>query len=248
MDSLHALSNKLSAYAALDDQERHALEKAVSKVVDLGKREDIIRQYEQPDDVLLLVDGWACRYKMLKSGKYRITALMLPGDMGDVHAPLLAHMDHSIRTLTPARVAFIPQRRMRKLFASYPRLGDALIWSMLVDEAILREWLISHSTRSAGQRVAHLLCEIFTRSRLAGLTDQPRFGLPLTQEELGATVGLSQIHVNRTLKGLCQQGFLRREKRRLEILDWDGLQTYAEFDDNYLHVRDGFCEKALNTV
>lgn len=91
---------------------------------------------------------------------------------------------------------------MRQIFAENSRLAQALFWATLVDEAVLREWLVNIGQREAELRVAHFFCEMFLRSRAVGLTEDDNFFMPLTQVELADTLGLSAVHINRTLKDL----------------------------------------------
>jgi hypothetical protein len=71
-------------------------------------RRTVIREGERPDHVHLVVEGWAARYKLLPDGARQITAFLLPGDFCDLHVTILGEMDHSITTLTRAKVAYIP--------------------------------------------------------------------------------------------------------------------------------------------
>lgn len=233
---IEALINRLGHFMEVTTEERRLLEDAVAKVVSLEKREDIISENERPDDVHLLLEGWACRYKLIESGKYHIMAYLIPGDLCDVHASLLTRMDHSIRTLTPAKVAFIPRRKIDHILSHHARLARALFWSTLVDEAVLREWLVNAGSRPAAQRLAHLFCEMLIRSQVAGLTRTNRFALPITQEELGETMGLTTVHTNRSIQLLRAEGLIAIAKQHLEILDWEGMAAFADFEPKYLHL------------
>ena len=85
--------------------------------------------------------------------------------------------------------------------------------------------------------MAHLLCELFTRLRAVGMTSDDACELPVTQEELGDALGLSTVHVNRTLMQVRGEGLIEFQGGRLTILDWKGLAEAAQFDATYLHLR-----------
>ncbi|WP_238291148.1 Crp/Fnr family transcriptional regulator, partial [Methylobacterium longum] len=106
----------------------------------------------------------------------------------------------------------------------------------LVDEATLREWLVNVGRRSAEERIAHLMCELLLRLRAVGRTAGDGYALPITQEDLADTTGLTSVHVNRTLGSLKQRGLIALSGRQLRILDLAGLETLAEFKPNYLHL------------
>jgi DNA-binding MarR family transcriptional regulator len=87
--------------------------------------------------------------------------------------------------------------------------------------------------------VSHLLCEFALRLRSAGLGDETGYELPMTQDQLADTTGLTPVHVNRTLKALEKEGLISRPTpRTLRLPDWRKLTEAGDFDSNYLHMRD----------
>jgi len=231
---LNPLIRKLDRFAKLSDDERRLLDGVCREVKAFDRHQDIISEGDRPENVHLLLEGWASRYKLLSNGERPIMAFLIPGDLCDMHVSLLNQMDHSISTLSPCKVAFIPFKTMAGLLENQ-RLARALWWATLVDEAILREWLVTVGHRSAERRLAHLICEMLLRSRAVGLTDDDSFELPLTQEELGATMGLSTVHINRTMQELRGQGLISSKGRRMTVLDPERLMALSEFNANYLH-------------
>jgi CRP-like cAMP-binding protein len=92
-------------------------------------------------------------------------AYLIPGDLCDVHVALLHQMDHSITALSACKVAFFPDKTVSAILRQEERLSRALWWSVLVDEAITREWLVNLGRREADKRVSHLICEMLLRSK-----------------------------------------------------------------------------------
>lgn len=230
------LVRKLENFTKLSDDDRHVLDKAARQVRIYRAREDIICEGECPEAVKLLIEGYACRYKQLEDGRRQIMAYFVPGDMCDINVFILRQMDHSIATLTPATVALIPRDTMLDLMAQHPRIAYALWWSTLVDEATLREWVVNVGQRSAYERAAHLLCELFVRLRAVGLTNGHSCTLPVTQSELADTLGLTIVHTNRMLQDLRRDGLIELKGKHLAILDLSALQKVALFKPNYLHL------------
>jgi CRP-like cAMP-binding protein len=105
-----------------------------------------------------------------------------------------------------------------------------------VDEGILREWLVSLGRRSADQRIAHLFCELLIRLQTVGLADNNSFEMPLIQEELADTLGLSNVHVNRMMQELREKRLISTSGKRLTITNVERLQEFAQFNPNYLHL------------
>jgi CRP-like cAMP-binding protein len=230
------LIRKLENFSRLSDEDRQALENAASQIKHYHSREDIIREGDPPAGVNLILNGWACRYKHLEDGRRQIVAYFVPGDLCDLRVFILRQMDHSIMTLSPATVAAIPRDTILDLMERYPRITKALWWSTLVDEAILREWIVNVGQRTAYERIAHVLCELFVRLGSVGLTDGDTCEIPVTQAELADTVGLSTVHVNRTLQELRRNRLIDLRGKSLTILDLSALQDAAMFNANYLHL------------
>ncbi|MAM62981.1 Crp/Fnr family transcriptional regulator [Maritimibacter sp. UBA3975] len=218
-----------------DDMER--LEQVISDPFELGAREDLIHHGDDPENVHLVLTGMACRYKILPDGSRAIVALMLPGDICDLHVAILGQMDHSIGTLTDCQIVRIPKNTIADLLDNYPRIRHALFWSTLVDEAILREWLVNMGRRRSDHQMAHLFCEVHTR--LAAVDQLYDSLMPLTQEELGDILGISSVHAQRVISGLRNQGLINVQDSRVSVQDFDALSEFAEFEADYLHLGEG---------
>jgi CRP-like cAMP-binding protein len=228
---------KLQHGAELTDADRAALEKAASDVRQVKAHEDLIREGDKPDHVHVVLEGFAFRYKILPDGQRQIMAYLVPGDLCDLHVSILGEMDHAIGTITPCKVAYIPRREIEELTEKHPRINRALWWATLVDKGTLREWLVSMGRREADKQMAHIFCELLVRLQTVGLATEDSFELPMTQEELGDTLGLSTVHVNRVLQQLRGDGLITLKGKHLAIHDVERLKEYAEFDPNYLHLR-----------
>jgi CRP-like cAMP-binding protein len=235
---MNPLIQKLEQFQKLSDDEKRVLEAAITNVVEFGSREDIISDGERPECVHLLLTGWAARYKILSDGERQIMAYLIPGDLCDIHITLLDRMDHGIASLSRCEVGLIPRAKVDEIMTEHTQLARALFWATLVDEAILREWLVSIGRRSAEKRVAHLFCEMLLRLRAIGLTTDDSFELPLTQEELADTMGISSVHMNRTLQELRSADLITSKGRLLIINDAERLMEFSGFDPDYLHQRE----------
>ena len=232
----NVLFRKLSRFIDLTDTDRAAIDRMCAHRISVEAKRQLIREGERPNDVYLLLEGWGYRHKILPDGSRHILAYLIPGDLCDIHIFILKTMDHSLGLLSPATVAVISQEAILEVMDKYPRIERGLWWATLVDEAVLREWLVNIGQRDAYKRLAHLFCELWLRMRAVGLADEGRFSLPLTQEELGDTMGLTSVHVNRTLQKMRAEGLISFEKRQLTIHDPQRLMSEAEFTPNYLHL------------
>jgi CRP-like cAMP-binding protein len=227
---------KLNQGARLSAADEAILAEACSDVRSFAPRADVILEGARPDNVHAVLEGFACRYKLLPDGGRQIMAWLVPGDFCDLHVAILGEMDHGIATLSGSKIAFISRVRVEGLIRESPALARALWWATLVDEAILREWLVNMGRRAADKKVAHLFCELLIRLRVVGLATEDSMDLPLTQVELADTVGLSSVHVNRVVQHLRDLGLISWRDRTLKVRDVAGLKAFAGFDPNYLHL------------
>jgi CRP-like cAMP-binding protein len=233
--SLSPLVTRLETVSRLTDEDRAALTTLCDEPRDMGARRNVIREGERPDHVHLMVEGWAARYKLLPDGTRQITAFLIPGDFCDLHVTILGEMDHSITTLTRAKVAYIARAKMDDL-TERPGLAKAFWWATLVDEAVLRAWIVNVGRRDAFEAIGHLMCELYVRMRNIGLAEDHRFELPLTQEELADALGLTPVHVNRVLQRMRTDGLISFKGGQLTILDYRRLESASGFNSNYLHI------------
>lgn len=230
------LIRKVGTIAALTEQDKADLASLPLNIKLLPADVDIVREGERPTHCCLLLDGFACRYKILPNGGRQIFSFHIPGDIVDLQSLYLEVMDHGVGTVVPTRVAFIPHAAITDLIHRNPTLLAAFWRDTLIDAAVFREWLAGVGRRTAHQRIAHLLCELAVRLQSVGLSDHDGYELRVTQAELGDSLGLSTVHVNRVLQDLRSEGLIASRGRFLAIKDWDGLKAAGEFDPAYLHL------------
>ena len=227
---------KLRARAPVGPDEEQAIRDAVGEVRTYPADHLIIRAGQRIESSTLLLDGIICRYKDLSEGQRQITELHVPGDFADLHSFTLKRLDHNIMALTPARVAMVSHEKLSQITERFPHLTRLYWFTTNVDAAIHREWEVSLGRRTALSRIAALFCEMRLRFELVGMTEGDGYALPLTQTDLAECLGLTPIHVNRTLKELREQGLVQFKSGRVTILDWDRLRQVAEFDPAYLYL------------
>lgn len=227
----------LASHDLIADGEQSALAAVFSRTATHRIGEDLVAQGSRPPFSTLMLEGISARYKILEDGSRQITAIHIPGDFVDLHAFLLKTMDHGIVAMSPCRVALAAHDDLKHITETQPHLTRLLWLDTLIDGAIHREWIVAMGRRSKVSHLAQLLCELYTRMKVVGLVDGWTFPLPLSQSEVADALGLSVVHLNKTLQRSRREGVVRWELRTIEILDWDKLADVAEFDDTYLSLR-----------
>jgi len=231
------LVQKLSHANDLTNEDRALLRRISDRPRAVAARTDLIREGDAPSTIRLVLRGLAYRYKDLPNGERAIVALLIPGDFCDLHVTILGQMDHSIATLSACDIVEIPQAAIQHLTATNPRITRALWWATLVDEAVLRQWLVGRGRRNADQQLLHLFCELLVRFQTVGLAKGDSYPLPITQMDLSDILGLSTVHTNRTLQGLRAEGLITFEDGCVTLLNRERAWKLIQFDPNYLHLK-----------
>lgn len=226
----------LSARDILTFEEISMLERIIKRDRAVSVGEDIVVEGSRPNESTLLLEGIAARYRVLQDGKRQITALHVPGDFVDLHAFMLKTMDHGVVALSPCRVAAAAHRDLTVVTQTSPHLTRMLWLSTVIDGAIHREWIVAMGRRSKKSQLAHLICELFTRLDVVGLVTDHSFHMPLSQTEVADALGVSLVHLNKTLQNLRADGLVRWVDRVITVLNWESLAQVAEFDDAYLNL------------
>ena len=233
---LSPLVRKLRNWVALTAEDERAILALPHITRRLALSQYIVREGDVATHACLVVEGFAMRHKIVGDGGRQIVNIHMSGDMADLQNALLTVADHNVQALTPMVAALIPRDAIVALAFARPAVGRALWIETLVEGSIAREWIGNVGRRDARTRVAHLLCEFAMRLEAVGLGEQCNYELPMTQEQIADTVGLTSVHVNRTLKALDGEGLTTRSKRSVVIQDWKKLTETGDFNPAYLHL------------
>lgn len=227
---------KLRQRTDISAVEERALRDSFLDVRTVAADQMLIRAGEDLTSSILLLDGWMARSKDLESGERQVLELHVSGDFPDLHGFTLKRLDHDVVTLSDCTIAVVPHERLLEITRDHPHLARVYWLSTNIDAAITRELAMSLGRRSAISRMAHLFCELYLRLNVVGRTERNHYEFPLTQRELSECLGITVVHVNRTLQELRRKRMIEFENRNVTILDRKGLEGIAEFDPNYLYL------------
>lgn len=204
------------------------------RMMKVRKNKDILVAGSRYESFYVNHDGWLLRYKILHNGSRQIIDFILPGQIFGLQACVFKNSLYSVATITETSLSVIPFEVIDDVFERSPRLAKTLFWSAGCEAAILAEHLIDAARRSAYERVSHLLLELFVRLKAAGLTNDMSFEMPLTQELIGDALGLTTVHVNRTIRSLREDKLIAIDRKLVTILDFEGLSLLSDFENSYL--------------
>lgn len=227
---------KLKQLAPVTKDDQAALLDALQIPCRIAARSEISRVEESFSRLQFIQQGYAYRFVMLRDGRRQITDFLLPGDICNPHGSSTLDEGHGVCALTSMVYCGITSQALTGLVDDHPRIGEALWHSALLNEAMLYNRVISLGQRSAKERLAHFLCEVFVRSRTVGLTSGLQCSFPMNQNDLADLLGLSVVQTNRSMMALRADGMIRLQAQVFTIFDVERLQELAHFDPRYLQV------------
>ncbi len=204
------------------------------KLVDAGRY--IIREGDLPSHCIILLKGVASRHKTMGDGTRQVVGLHMEGEPIDLHYAMLFPSVDNVQALTPVEVALVPHRAMLDLMHSRPAVADAIWTDSLAGSSVFREWIANVGRRGAYTRLAHLICEMALRQGADISSGACSFYLPLTQTDMADALGLTSVHVNRTLQALRREGLVETKARWVKIPDWTALADAGDFCARYLQL------------
>jgi CRP-like cAMP-binding protein len=177
-----------------------------------------------------VLSGWAFRYKLLHDGRRQILNYVMPGDLTGLQGSLTGEMQHSVEALSPMLLCVFEREKLFELYRNHPGLAFDITWIAAREEQILDEALLSLGRRSAIERAAYLLAFLASRARTVGLYGGRKTLIPITQQHLADTLGLSLVHTNKTIRKLADRGLLSWREGGCEITDLERLMAIARWE------------------
>lgn len=234
------LLRRLSTVSSLTPQSREAVLRILQPGRTVPARDTIVRDGSRETMVKVLASGFACRYLYLPAGRRQITGFVLPGDLCDFGFLSATPASQGVVALAPCLVAAAELDHFAAVVEENADIMTAILRCVAIDQRSTQERLVSLGGRNALHRVGHLLCELHFRLGEVGLVRPGEvFELPLTQSELGEALGLSTVHVNRTVQTLRRLGLAIWRERLVKLPDPAGLAALSSFEAGYLLVGQG---------
>ena len=231
---LYRFLNRLLLRTPLSAEEQEAILDLPCTMRQIAPHTDLVAPGETVEHACLVSKGIMARFDQMRGGQRQITAFHIAGDMCDLQSVLTPTVSWGTASMNAATVLFIPHAALRRAARAYPALAVAFWRDGASDASVLAKWIANIGRQDSRARLAHLMCEFGLRSELAGLGTRMSFTFDVTQEQLADALGLTSVHVNRTLQRLRAEGVLTTRGRAVDVLDWERLALIAEFDPGYL--------------
>lgn len=232
-----ALVRRLAQVGDLGTDEITLLRRAQQSRVELQTGRDLVRVGQQLLHTYVVLSGWLMLHRELQDGRRQVLFLALPGDIVGEFAAYRPKAAYNVTALTDSTVATIQPRTFLGLTRESAALAQAIGSSTARDIAILGDHVVRLGRLSAFQRHCHLMLELWHRCGEIGEIDDGWMPWPLKQADLADILGLSLVHVNRTMMQLKRDGLILVERRRLKLCDPQGMAEVSGFDASSVTTR-----------
>jgi CRP-like cAMP-binding protein len=174
-----------------------------------------------------LVSGWALRQTFLSDGRRQIFGFVLPGDPLEPFSCLGEVIPGGIVAVTSVHLVDTVSTSHDK---NQPHDLERYYYTIARQHLqFARNQLLRLGCHNAYQRIAHFLLEMHERLSMVGMVSDGSFNFPLTQEMLADALGLSIVHVNRTMKQLREADLVHLKNGCVHLLHRKKLSAISEY-------------------
>ncbi|WP_322964860.1 Crp/Fnr family transcriptional regulator [Sphingomonas fuzhouensis] len=220
-------THRFRAFCDLTPKEEQLLTTLGDAEVVRRRGETFQREGDSVSGFYLHIRGWISWSIVLRSGDRLIQKVHLPGDILASPSMVLPRAADTLTAMTEAVTAFVPYDRIRQLFTDAPRLAALFTVAVQMERLALMDVLAVTGNASAREQLARLLVDLHARLSPIGMVQEDSFHLPLTQEVMGDLLGLTAVHVNRTIRGMEADGLIAREAHRVRLLNLPVLRELS---------------------
>lgn len=228
---------EMALFEPVDQEQLDWTQRARSAQLVIPARRHLYREGEVSNEAYTLFDGWVILYRSLPNGKAQIMRFALPGDFLALHPDHDGPRTHSAQAVTQSTVCVFPRGELVEMLHTHPKITMRLNWIHTRDMTTCQEHLLGIGRKSAEERIAFLLMELFQRMRLRGKADGNRIAFPITQEHIADAVGLTVVHTNRIMRQLRDAQLIDCSRQSLTILNEKGLAELGNFRLDMVEMR-----------
>jgi CRP-like cAMP-binding protein len=243
-DAIRFLVHRLSGGNPIPPKDIQKLSALAGPPKRFERGQVLVEQGDHQAKVWLIAEGWALRQKFLSDGRRQIVSIMLPGELSEKGPSMPFGAPDTVAAASTVTAIVFDREALTDLTSRSPTLLFSFFYEELTRHAITREWVLLHGRRSASERMAYFLYETSARLRAMGLIQGYNFDCPLTQEDVADLLGLSSVHLNRTLQSLRRRGLVIWEGTHIKLKHPDSLARLAHFNPEFIRIAEEFAARA----
>ncbi len=235
-----ALVQRLERYVTLSAAERDALDWAERRETRIAAGERMLVSGEESDTLYVVQMGWFHAAIRLANGARQILRFHFPGDLMGTSSMAWAFAVHDFTAVSDAIVSEMSKANLGRLFREQPRLAGMLYTMSAAENVALSDRLTSVGRMDSVERVSTLILDVLARLRVTAGGVVQSFDFPLTQTDIGDAVGLTKVHVSRTLGKMEDHGLIERNGKRITVLDEPRMIAQTGFVDRDREIDTGW--------
>ncbi|MBN9669426.1 Crp/Fnr family transcriptional regulator [Labrenzia aggregata] len=228
---------KMETFRSLNERELNFVSgfKTGELIVEAGST--IVLEDNNSPHLYTVLDGWAFRHKSLPDGRRQVLNFALPGDLVGLQLAVMNEMQHTVTALTDTTLCVFQRDKIWSVFKDYPSLSFSMTWIAAREEQMIDGHLVSLGRRSASERLAYLILHLHDRAEAVGYAGNLAFRAPFTQAHLSDALGITPVHMSRTVKKLQDKNLIAWKKDSIQILDRTALEALASYERNVKTLR-----------
>lgn len=227
---------KLGYYIALSEIER-ALILRLEETERSCKHGNVVwQQGEEATSMFVVKSGWMYAYSVLPDGRRQVLDIYCPGDILGLRDIAFDYSLNAVAAACDAVLCPFPKSAMDDVFSESPRLATLLYSLGMLENIVVIDRLKTTARQDARERLCYFFLQLFSRLKITNPQLTTKFRLPLTQELIGDALGLSQVHVNRTIRQIEKEGIIKRDGQDIEFLDIDQMRRICTFEDRHYRI------------
>lgn len=235
---------RLSHYLTLTPSEEAGLRQLEDVPERLKAGEVLFEEGEASDCIALVQSGWLTSSTLLADGQRQILRVHLAGDLAGMTGLAWAEGAFTVVASLDTVICRLPRRSLSDLFERHPRLAALFFAMAMVETVDLCDRLRAVGRTNGKSRLVQFFLSTLARYNVTGLAGECTLPLPLTQSDLADAVGLTNIHVNRLLRELTEEGLIERGRGTVTMLDLPRLGTMAQYIDRFSRLDTSWFPKA----
>lgn len=226
--------NRFRYYTDLGEKDKELLLSLERRPVEKNKGDSLWMEGDKANELCILSKGWAYSHRQLEDGSQQIFEIFLPGDIIGLREFAFKKRLTSVAMIDEGVICPFPHHHLIDVFRESAVLATVFLAISSHHQALLTERLLNLAKRNARQKIAHFFYEIFLRLQRFQSLPIHTFHVPLSQQQIGDYLGLSSVHVSRTLKEFGEEGLILRKRHWIELPDHEALAREAQFAAQYL--------------
>ena len=224
---MHCPLRSIVLYAPVFDLDTKNFAAIRDGMITFAPRQIFAREGEIPRQVYSLYAGWAFQYRLLGDGRRQIFSFLLPGDFIGVRPLNDSPLCYSVQALTRVEACSFDTDELARLFQGRNDLKKKITTNFYQETSLLASRLVDVGRRTATERIIRLILEIEGHLKSRGLVSENTFPFPLRQTHIADALGLTAVHVNRTINVLRREGLITFRRGSMTLEDRNALMEIA---------------------